>query len=344
MRKQILTTALLALLLSLTACNVQVNVTDSGSTGSTAEETEKSNVDKEIKLPDDFRVEKQASFEYDYKTEVLDDYGHERELTELDPDDYQKLYDSLKNMGFTVSGGSDEYSARYYFYKYDEIFVIDYEKELTYYEGTDEEYTNPSGITMHWYKASSKYISSSEERDRILSCVKEIEEDDDLFEPSFDCVIDETSDFLYEQMGFKYVRVPAPNPYYPYACQSYLVGSDGVVPIGTEGFSGPLTTPFICDIDSDGEFEVIMLTSVGSGECYPVLIAYGAKDGKPYEKYNHQFVDIGTDKFNALLQPDECFVNDDGKSFEVKYKTELTGEIKSFRVCYKDGDFSVVEE
>lgn len=290
-----------------------------------------------VQLPDDFSVEKTAVFDYDFKTEALDDFGHDRELPELSQDEYNKLYDSLKAMGFAMDSEADEYQSRYYFHNDNEFFVIDYMKEMTYLEGTDEEYTNPSYNMMAWYKSSSEYSDSAPDRNQILTFVRQIEKENEWFEIGFDCVIDVTSDFLYEQTGLKYVYVPSKNSYYPYAAQSYLVGSNGAVPLGIAGFNSPVYTPFLCDIDSDGEFEVIMITSAGSGIVNPVVIAYGVKDGAPYEKYNQTF-DTAEPSAEALLSTEEFEVSKDGKSFSFTY------ENKSYKIYAKDGEMIITGE
>ena len=264
-------------------------------------------------------------------------YGHYYVLRDWSVEKCEDFAKSMRDNGFesykNVVGGKIE---DFYVYSYDEYYCFSPYKgsfsDLSVDE-TDEE-TLSSYWSLEWDKTSSNHIGDAPDSQSALAAIKDYAAD--YFGGAKylidSCLVDETSDALYESMGLKFCRVctkPVEDTYAFF--DQYIVGKSKAVPVSDISQKFDDDDRRICDIDADGKTEAVFFDFNVEGDVAYSITVIGVENGDPFEKYNF-FVSYDDRIFSVLEQCNEVSVDEESQAIIVK------GDSGVYQLKVKDGE------
>lgn len=271
-----------------------------------------------------------------------DDYGHDYILKDWSAQKCEDFAKSMSEKGFksekVVDGGeivefyvysSDEY---YCFSPNDYIAVDDYENFTE-----EEEALWASYWYLEWYKTSSAHTGEAPDSNSALSAIKAVSADTPISKYLLDgCLVDESSDALYQSMGLKFCRVctkPIEDTFVD--CDQYLVGKSEAVPVSD--ICQTFDDRMICDIDSDGKAEAVFFDFDMEGDIAYFITVIGVENGDPYEKYD-LFVPYDNQFFSVLEKSEEMSVDEETQALVLSCSSDGSGEKESCTIKVKNGE------
>ena len=271
-------------------------------------------------------------------------YGHYYVLRDWSVEKCEDFAKSMLDKGFDSYIEYDEYSdrkvAEFYVYSSDEFYRFSPYGGLLSdlpWEDVKENDWSPYWC-LEWQKTSSSHTGDSPDKESAFSAIKTIAADY-FGGPKYlldGCLVDETSDALYQSMGLKFCRVctkPIEDTFVD--CDQYLVGKSEAVPVSD--ICQTFDDRMICDIDSDGKAEAVFFDFDMEGDIAYFITVIGVENGDPYEKYD-LFVPYDNQFFSVLEKCEEMSVDEETQALVLSCSSDGSGEKESCTLKVKNGE------